>query len=165
MTHVQEAVPEARLVIAGDGPLRGMLEKEAAMYCTNATFLGYQSHSKVQQWMRRARVLVAPSVQARDGDSEGLPTVLCEAQAEGLPVIAFATEGVTDALPVERWNSLPRAGDVSALVDEMIRFLKDDHAWLQASDEGRRHMEAHFDISTQTQLLEDKYEEVIASRA
>jgi glycosyltransferase involved in cell wall biosynthesis len=112
--------------------------------------------------MQRSRVLVAPSVQARDGDCEGLPTVLCEAQAEGLPVIAFATEGVPEALPPDRRESLPKAGDITALADEIIRLMKDDRMWQQVSDAGRRHVEAHFDLAAQTKLLEDKYEEVTA---
>lgn len=162
MSRVQQVIPGARLVIAGDGPLRGVLESEAAVHCKGAIFLGYQSHAVVRQWMRQARVLAAPSVQATDGDSEGLPTVLCEAQAEGLPVTAFATEGVTEALPAGRRESMPEAGDVAALAEEIIRLMKDDRAWQQASDAGRNYMRSHFDLGVQTKLLEDKYEEVIA---
>jgi len=162
MSRVQKAIPRARLVIVGDGPLRKMLESEAASCCSNAVFFGHKSNVDVRQWMQRARVLVAPSVRARNGDSEGLPTVICEAQAERLPVIAFATEGVTEAFPAERRASLPKEGDVGALADEIIRLMKDDCAWQQASEAGRRYMEAHFDLDAQTRLLEDKYEEVIA---
>ncbi len=149
-------------MIVGDGPLRKTLESEAALHCRDAVFLGYQSHAAVRQWIRRARVLVAPSVQAQDGDSEGLPTVLCEAQAEGVPVAAFATEGVTESLPVARRDSLPKAGDATALAEEIVHLLKDDQAWQQASEAGRRYMESHFDLDIQTQLLEGKYEEVIS---
>jgi len=162
MSRVQKAIPRARLVIVGDGPLRKMLESEAASCCSNAVFLGHKSNVDVRQWMQRARVLVAPSVRARNGDSEGLPTVICEAQAERLPVIAFATEGVTEAFPIERHAPMPQEGDVVALADEIIRLMKDDCAWQQASEAGRRYMEAHFDLDAQTRLLEDKYEEVIA---
>jgi glycosyltransferase involved in cell wall biosynthesis len=164
MFQVQKAIPEARLVIVGDGPLRKMLESVAAFCCSSAVFLGYRSLEEVRQWMRRARILVAPSVQASNGDSEGLPTVLCEAQAEGLPVITFATEGVTEAFPAERRASLPKEGDVGALADQIIRFMKDDCVWQQASEAGRHYMETHFDLDVQTSLLEDKYEEMIARR-
>src|SRR5262249_27807604 len=126
----------------------------------NVVFLGQQSHLAVRQWMQQATVLAAPSVQARDGDSEGLPTVICEAQAEGLPVVAFATDGVTEAFPPERRASLPRAGDTNALGEEMIRLMKDDRAWQQASDAGHAYMGTHFDLDVQTRLLEDKYEEI-----
>ncbi|QNI32701.1 glycosyltransferase [Alloacidobacterium dinghuense] len=162
MSGVQKAIPEARLAIVGDGPLRRALEHEAALHSSNIVFLGHQSHAIVRQWMRRASVLVAPSVPASSGDCEGLPTVLCEAQAEGLPVVAFATEGVTEALPADRRNSLPRAGDVSGLSQEIIRFMEDDRIWQQISDAGKYYAGLHFDLAAQTHLLENKYEEVIA---
>lgn len=166
MARVLEEVPHAQLVIAGDGPLRATLERAAASCCRNAIFPGHLSRDAVHNWMQRARVLVVPSAQARNGDSEGLPTVICEAQAEGLPVIAFDTEGVKEALPVERRRSLPKAGDVGALAQEIVRFLTDDEVWREASNAGRRYVETHFDLSVQTRRLEDKYEEVIArSRA
>ncbi len=112
--------------------------------------------------MQRASVLAAPGVEAIDGDSEGLPAVLCEAQAEGLPVTTFDTEGVTEALPVKRRHALPKAGNVAALAEEIIRIMRDEQAWQKASDAGRSYMRSHFDLDAQTQLLEDKYEEVIA---
>lgn len=162
MARVLEDVPQAQLVIAGDGPLRAMLEELSAACCPNTIFLGHQSHAVVRQWMRRAQVLAAPSIQAQNGDSEGLPTVPCEAQAEGLPVVAFDTDGVTEALPVERRSSLPKPEDVAALAHEIIHLLTDGKAWHQASDSGMRHVKAHFDLAAQTLLLEDKYDEILA---
>lgn len=162
MPQVQHAVPRAQLVIAGDGPLRAMLEREAASRRCNAIFLGRCSHAEIHRWMQRARVLVAPGIEARNGDSDGLPIVLCEAQATGLPAIAFATDAVTEVFPVERRNSLPARGDVVSLAGEIIQHLTDDQAWKQASDAGKRHVKAKFDLATQTQLLEEKYDAVIA---
>jgi glycosyltransferase involved in cell wall biosynthesis len=162
MARIRRAVPEVRLVIVGDGPLRQSLETEAASCAINVVFVGHQSHFAVQQWMQRASVLAAPSVEGSDGDSEGLPTVLCEAQAAGLPAVAFAIDGVTEAFPVERRKTLPVVGDIAALADEIIRLLEDDGGWHEASNAGLKYVEKHFDINTQTRLMEKKYEEVIA---
>jgi glycosyltransferase involved in cell wall biosynthesis len=125
-------------------------------------FVGHQSHFAVQQWMQRASVLAAPSVEGSDGDSEGLPTVLCEAQSAGLPAVAFAIDGVTEAFSLERRKALPVAGDSAALADEIIRLLEDDGAWYEASSAGLKYVAGHFDLDAQTRLLEKKYEEVIA---
>jgi glycosyltransferase involved in cell wall biosynthesis len=162
MVHVQRVIPEARLVVIGDGPLRRTLEQEVALHCRSVTFPGFQSHSEVKRWMRRACVLAVPSVRASNGDTEGLSTVACEAQAEGLPVAAFATEGVTEAFPEERRTTLPKEGDIPALAEQILRLMTDDWAWHEASIAGRRYMETHFDLAAQTRLLEDKYEEIIA---
>jgi glycosyltransferase involved in cell wall biosynthesis len=162
MPHVLEQIPDAKLMIAGDGPLRHVLEREVQPWNHRISFLGRQSHEQVKQWMRRARVLAAPGVRAPDGDQEGLPTVLCEAQALGLPVVTFATDAVTEALPPERRNEMPRERDETGLADAIIRLIKDDFTWQCVSTWGRRYMRACFDITRQTRILEEKYDEVIA---
>lgn len=133
MSRVLQAVPGAQLVVAGDGPLRKSLEDKAASCCPSAVFLGYQPHETVRRWMQRTRVFAAPSVEAGNGDCEGLPTVLCEAQAEGLPIVAFGTEGVREALPMDRRESLPKAGDIDTLAEEIICFMQDDQMWRRVS--------------------------------
>lgn len=163
MSLVNQVNPQTRLVIIGDGPLRNSLELEAARCGVNALFLGVQEHKVVRQWMSEARVLAAPSVRAVNGDSEGLPTVLCEAQSAGLPVVAFATEGVTEAFSPERRESLPREKDVTTLAEQILILLNDDDAWCKASKTGREWVESRFDLFSQTKLLEDKYEELIES--
>jgi glycosyltransferase involved in cell wall biosynthesis len=162
MSLVQKAIPNACLVIVGDGPLRNELEREAARCCKGVMFLGQQTHAEVKRWMLRSRVLAAPSVRAKNGDSEGLPTVLCEAQALGLPPVAFATEGVAEALPIERRGCMPSEGDVAGLAEKIVHLMQDDEAWQVASDAGRRYIKRHFDLNAQARILEDKYEEVIA---
>jgi glycosyltransferase involved in cell wall biosynthesis len=162
MSRVQESMPDARLVIVGDGPLRNELERDAARCCKEVKFLGQQPHAEVKRWMQRSRLLVAPSVRAKNGDSEGLPTVLCEAQAFGLPPVAFVTSGVAEALPVIRRSGMPPEGDVAGLFQKIIHLMEDDDAWQIASDAGRQYVKARFDLSEQTRILEDKYEDVIA---
>ena len=162
MARVQQSIPDARLVILGDGPLRNELEREAAQCCKEVQFLGQQPHAEVKRWMQRSRILVAPSVRAKNGDSEGLPTVLCEAQAFGLPPITFVTSGVTEALPVTRHSGMPPEGDIAGLTQKIIQLIEDDDAWQMASDTGRQYVKAKFDLSEQTRILEDKYEDVIA---
>ena len=163
MSLVKHVNPRARLVVIGDGPLRKPLKVEAATHGVNALFLGTQKHETVKQWMREARVLAAPSVHAVNGDSEGLPTVLCEAQSAGLPVVAFATGGVTEAFPPERRKSLPRERDIATLAEQILFLLNNDDAWCKASKTGREWVESMFDLFSQTKLLEDKYEELIES--
>jgi glycosyltransferase involved in cell wall biosynthesis len=90
--------------------------------------------------------------------------VLCEAQAEGLPPVVFAVDGVTEAIPVERRPVLPEEKDVAALAEQIIHLMRDEEAWQEASISGRRFVESYFDLHAQTRILEDKYEEVIARR-
>jgi glycosyltransferase involved in cell wall biosynthesis len=87
--------------------------------------------------------------------------VLCEAQAFGLPPVTFVTNGVTEALPVMRRSGMPPEGDVAGLSQKIIHLIEDDDAWQIASDAGRQYVKARFDLSEQTRILEDKYEDVI----
>ncbi|MDI3253568.1 MAG: glycosyltransferase [Bacillota bacterium] len=162
MPLVLRQVPGARLVILGDGPLRKVLEQMAVAFRGNVIFHGHQPHQQVKQWMRRARVLVAPSICASDGDQEGLPTVLCEAQAAGLPVVTFATDAVLEALPKMLRGFMPPERDIAGLAETIVRFVLDDALWQCAHVQGRRYIEEHFDLARQTRILEEKYDECLS---
>jgi len=164
MARVQRTVPNLHLVIAGDGPLRTSLEPLAAKL-RRCTFLGMQSHDVVKGWMNRASMLVAPSVTAASGDSEGLPTVIVEAQAMGLPVIATDHAGNTEAVADGRTGLIAEERDVQTLANHMVRLSSDRALWARLSHNARRQAEEQFDIREQTGILEDLYEDVLARSA
>jgi glycosyltransferase involved in cell wall biosynthesis len=161
MTLVTAKVPGARLVVVGDGPLRAQLESHAREQSLNAVFLGSQPSSVVRTCMRRAHVLAAPSVIAKNGDTEGLPIVLCEAQAMGLPVVGFRGPGVDEAVIDGQTAMLVNSGDHEALAAMILRLLADASLRAQLCVAGRQHAAKYFDLRTQTALLEDKYDEVL----
>ena len=87
MQLVHSRVPEAELVVIGEGPLRAGLEDLARELSVKSTFLGGQRADVVQSWMNQARVFCAPSNVAPNGDAEGFGLVFIEAQSMGLPVV------------------------------------------------------------------------------
>jgi glycosyltransferase involved in cell wall biosynthesis len=161
MSRVERSIADAKLLVVGDGPLRAELEQEAAKLLKRYLFVGAQPQDVVRAWMRQASVLAVPSVRASDGDGEGLPTVMCEAQAEGLPVATFAAGGVVEGLPENLRSGLPEEGDDEGLAEKIIRLLKDDKTWQHASDLGRQYIKLNFDLQKQVRILEDIYEDVI----
>jgi len=158
---VQQRLPEATLVIVGDGHLRPRLEAEARSRLRHCTFTGVQPHSEVRRWMERAAVLVMPSVQVASGDSEGLGMVMCEAQALGLPGIGFRGTGVEEALAEGESGLLVESRDEAALAEAIVRVLTDPKLRESLAIAGRRHAETSFDLRRQTAILEDKYREVL----
>ena len=162
MAQVSATLAAAQLVVIGDGPLRAALEGEARKRLPGTVFLGAQTAAVVRSWMQRAWILAVPSVVARNGDTEGLPTVLCEAQALGLPVVAFRGPGVAEAVIDKVTALLVSPLDEQGLASAIVRLALDPQlqAWLGAA--GRRHAERYFDLQEQTSLLEDKYDEVLA---
>ncbi|RXS96699.1 glycosyltransferase [Silvibacterium dinghuense] len=161
MQSVQAHLPHARLVLLGDGPLKPELEEEARKLGVKAEFLGMQPHNEVISWMRRAQVLAAPSIVARSGDSEGLPTVMCEAQAMGLPVVSFRGPGVDEAVVHGETALLAAPGDDRELGEAITRLLSDPQLLTQFGEAGQRRAAEFFDIRHQTALLEDIYDRVV----
>lgn len=164
MEKVQRQIPDARLVVLGDGPLRRDLEQMAAQRLCNYSFLGAQSQSEVRQWMNRARVFSVPSFTTHWGTSEGFGLVFTEAQAMGLPVASFATGGIPEAVAHGVTGLLAKERDVDGLADNISRLLKDEILWLQFSGAARARVRDHFNLRDQTARLEEMYGRLLASR-
>lgn len=90
MQHIGNAI----LVIVGNGPERGHLEELTKTCDVDAKFLGSKSHEELKTIYASADVLVVPSIIDHKGAQEGLPTVILEAMASKLPVIATKTGGI-----------------------------------------------------------------------
>ncbi|MBE9052592.1 glycosyltransferase [Nostocales cyanobacterium LEGE 11386] len=161
MAKVQSVIPDVKLVIIGDGPLRSDLEALAAKLLSQYKFLGFQPSDIVKSWMNRARLLAAPSVTAIQGDSEGLPIVILEAQAMGLPVISTVHAGIPEAVIHQETGFLAAERDSQTLAEYILQLLKDPQQWQHFSLKAREHMQTNFDKSKQIQLLEEIYEAVL----
>jgi glycosyltransferase involved in cell wall biosynthesis len=161
MRQVESRMPEARLVVLGHGPLRGALESEARETLTRCEFLGASSAEAVREWMGRAAVMAVPSVVAENGDSEGLSTVVCEAQAMALPVAGFRGPGI-EVVDGETGLLVPQR-DESALAEAIVTLLRDRALVARMGATGRQRVERFFNLWRQTALLEEKYDEVLNS--
>lgn len=162
MAKVQSDLPEIELVVIGDGPLRFRLEALADKLLRSYQFLGLQPSSVVKRWMNQACLLVAPSVTASQGDSEGLPNVVLEAQAMALPVVSTVHAGIPEAVVHGETGFLAPERDYDQLARYISQLLQKPELWKQFSVNGRKHMETHFDRSKQTQVLEEIYESVLS---
>lgn len=162
MRHVASVMPEARLTIIGDGPLRAGLERLAQRLQINCDFLGTQSNDVVRTWMQRAKVLCAPSEAQPDGQAEGLPIALLEAQACGTPVVAFRTGGIPEAMHDGVTGHIVPSGDVEQLAAAMLRYLLDDTLWQCTSLHAAQWIADHFDLHKQTAELEQIYNDLIS---
>lgn len=153
-------LPDARLVVIGDGPERRRLERQAGGLGERVRFLGQLTSPEVVDWMRRADVLAAPSITARDGDAEGLPTVLVEAGACGLPVVATHHSGIPEVIAHEYSGLLVPERDAEALATNISFLLKSRKIRGQMAIHARRLVQERFNARTQTAKLEAIYDEV-----
>jgi glycosyltransferase involved in cell wall biosynthesis len=111
--------PGVLLVMAGGGPLEQRCRELATELGigTRVFFAGRKSPKEVAGLMNCAQVLVVPS------ENEGVPNVILEAFATGLPVVASRVGGIMEVLDHERLGSMTPPGDLPALVAALERQL------------------------------------------
>lgn len=155
----------AHLAIVGDGPDRARLERMAGELGLGGrvTFLGALPHEQVGAWMRRAWVLAVPSLTARDGDAEGLPTVLLEAAAVGLPTVGSRHSGIPEAIADERSGLLVTEGDADDLGRALGRILASSDLRHRLGAEARALAEERFDLARQIARLEERYDALLGA--
>ncbi|WP_414565668.1 MULTISPECIES: glycosyltransferase [unclassified Anabaena] len=161
MAEVQSVLPNVELVVIGDGPLRLNLEALAANLLHRYQFLGFQPSNVVKSWMNRARLLAAPSVTATQGDSEGLPIVILEAQAMGTPIISTLHAGIPEGVIHGETGFLAPERDSKLLAEYIVQLFKDPEKWYQFSLKARENMQTNFAKSQQNKVLEGIYEAVL----
>jgi glycosyltransferase involved in cell wall biosynthesis len=161
VAKIAEKHPEVDLVIIGDGPLREALESEAKALKINCRFLGKlmnpEPGNSVHDWMRRARVFCGPSVEASDGNTEGVPFVFVESLALGLPAVGFDHAGIKEAVLHGETGLLAPERDVDTLSDYLVRMLRDDVFWQRCSKRGKAWVRERFDLKLLTKQLEALY--------
>lgn len=149
MPQVLSLVPEARLLIVGDGPLHQQLVAVAEQLdiVTAVAFLGRMTPAEMPAIYRRARLAVLPFRIARDGDQEGLGLVAVEAMGCGLPVIVGDVPAIHDVVTHADtgWIVPPGAPDV--LADAIVRLLQNQDLASQIGAAARAHVVANFDWS------------------
>jgi colanic acid/amylovoran biosynthesis glycosyltransferase len=160
MCLVQRQIPGARLVIVGDGELRHDLERLNTELDVKATFLGEQPSSVIRDWLQRSYVFCAPSVKAASGDVEGLPMVLAEALAAGIPVVSTYHAGIPEIIHHEETGLLAPEKDTAALAKNILSLMNNQAQWAQLSENGLALVRRDFNLTTQTEELEKIYSAV-----
>jgi colanic acid/amylovoran biosynthesis glycosyltransferase len=149
---------EATLVLIGDGPLRPDLERRVSEAGASVRFEGFLPLDKVRMWMNRATVVAVPSVTAANGDSEGLPTVMLEAQAMSAPVVATRHSGNPEGVVEGSTAMLVPERDAPALANALREFLANPEKARNFGESARRFVVENFEIAKQVAGLEDIYE-------
>ncbi|WP_256840231.1 glycosyltransferase family 4 protein [Ornithinimicrobium faecis] len=169
--HLIEAVrelagtagPAVQVRIAGDGEHRAALaaQVEAAGLSDTIELLGPRHQEEIRDLLRWADVMAAPCVVGADGNADGLPTVLLEAMAMGVPVIASDVTGIPEAVQDGRTGQLLSAdqlaaGDVRELVDALVRVADPDYPRVAIARAARELIAAEFDTARQARRLADR---------
>lgn len=164
LAELQHRGVPVRGVLVGDGPLRTSLEALARELRADVLFPGFLPLHEVKAWFSRASVVAVPSVTASDGDSEGLPTVVLEAQAMATPLIATRHAGTPEGVQEGRTALLFDERDVEGLAAGIRFFIETPGAVAQFGVAGRAFVEANFALQKQVAGIEDLYDRVCGTR-
>ena len=143
------------LVIVGDGPMRGEIERliEQFQLKERVKITGYLSNQGVRDELLAARALILPSF------AEGLPGVFFEALALGRPVVTTYIAGHPELIEERANGWLVPAGAVEPLVDAMAEVLKTDPAVLEKMGQaGAQRVAAQHDVHKEARKLIDLFD-------
>ena len=160
LTDRDGSAPALQVRIAGDGDQATALAAQVAAACLGDTIelLGPRHQEEIRDLLRWADVMAAPCVVGADGNADGLPTVLLEAMAMGVPVIGSDVTGIPEAVLDGRTGQLISAdrlgrGDVSELVTALEQVAEADYPRATIARAARELVETEFDTARQALRL------------
>ncbi len=141
--------PDAELALIGDGPSRAVVEAGIARGGLGevVTILGFLPPDAVARELSRADLLALPSF------AEGLPVVLMEALATGIPAVATRIAAVEELVEPEVSGLTVAPGDAAGLAGALDRLLSDPALRARMGAAGRARVAAEFDIARETAWL------------
>jgi colanic acid/amylovoran biosynthesis glycosyltransferase len=163
MKLVQRAHPESELTVIGDGPLRLSLEALARQLNIRCRFRGVQPAAIIREALHKTRVFCAPSVTAANGDTEGLPVVLGESLATGVPAVSTTHAGIPEMVVDGVTGLLVPERDSRALSEALCRLIEDDDLWQSFHRAGPQRIEQHWDVNKLAAKMEGIYDGIIAA--
>jgi colanic acid/amylovoran biosynthesis glycosyltransferase len=147
------------VTIAGDGPLRSKLEAMSRELSLGerVKFLGAIDASDVRKLLETADLLALPCRVDSRGDRDGIPVVLMEAMACGLPVISGDLPAIRELVRDGENGFLVKPDDVDALASALSELSADLPRARQMGQAGRRHVVDVFSLGQSINLLEKQF--------
>lgn len=152
--------------IIGAGPLAEVLARmiDQPGVRDRVRLLGRQPREKVIAAMARADVLAMPCLIARTGDRDGIPNVVLEAMASGLPIAGSEHAGLAEALAHEVHGLLSPMDDPAALAESLERFAREEGLAARLGAAGRRRVEQMFNLDANVQKLIGLFDRIESER-
>ena len=149
--HILTALPQHDLLLVGDGDQRGNLEALARerKIADRVHFAGWRAD--VAAILQSSDLLVLPS------RWEGMPNVLLEAMAAGLPVVATQVSGVEELLGPNDSQQTASVGDGDAFSERVITIASDQNLSASLGEKNRQRVEEHFSLQNMVSAFESLY--------
>ena len=155
VANVLKKYPKIEYNIVGDGVLKNELAQLINELNLNnhVKLLGWKEQGDIVSLMKDSDILLMPSVTAKEGDQEGIPVVLMEALAQGLPVLSTYHSGIPELIQDEVSGYLVHERDVKALSERLEYLVEHQDLWSRMGRAGRNHIENHYNIEKLNEQL------------
>jgi colanic acid/amylovoran biosynthesis glycosyltransferase len=153
---------DARLVLAGDGPLLNMA-KNLTKYLgidKNVDFPGVIKPDVFREYLSRSYAFVQHSITAESGDMEGTPVAILEAASSGLPVVSTFHAGIPDVIIHEKTGLLCNEHDVAEMASYMIRLLNDPELAKKMGSASKENIKKNFTLNKHLNTLGEVVEKI-----
>jgi glycosyltransferase involved in cell wall biosynthesis len=156
---VHKELPDARLIIAGIGPLQAQLAymAETLDLGQSVDFVGLQSD--VVAVLHRGSIATLPS------RWEGMPNAILEAMACGLPCVATRVSGTEDIITHEVNGLLVEPEDSQALAQALLALLRDPPRSSAYGKAARERIEQNYAVEHITDIYVELYERMVSARS
>lgn len=153
----------AVLTIVGEGDEEGKIRKRIRELNLGAVvrLLGSTDHEGVKKHMGDADLLLHPARTTSKGDVEGVPNVVVEAHATGLPVVATLHGGIPEVVVPGLTGELVPERDPEALAAALLRLIEEPARRLSYGVAANRRAHERFDAGRQVEAHAALYHEVI----
>src|SRR6185436_11064352 len=148
-----------RLVHAGGGPLKGMLEARARALgiAARVEWRGARTQTELLAEYRAADLFALASRVARDGDRDGLPNVLAEAQSQGLACVATRVSGIPELIDHGDTGLLVAPEDAPELARALEALIRDPARRRALGAAGRKRVTGKFGLEENIARLARKF--------
>lgn len=156
---VKQRHPDARLIMAGSGELINTCMNLARHLALEIEFIGSVNHEQVKMLFSESFCFVQHSIEASDGDCEGTPVAVIEAQAAGLPVVSTFHAGIPDVIVNEETGFLVEEQAVDEMAEKMSLLFADRALAQEMGQRARMRISEHFQMQkhiNQINILLDK---------
>lgn len=134
--------------IVGNGPLIKELQQliQKINVSNNVKILGWKEQKEVIQLLDSNHIFLAPSITSQKGDQEGIPTVIMEAMAMGLPVVSTYHSGIPELIEDGVSGFLVPERDVDNLTEKLGYLVAHPDLWSNMGQAGRAFIEENYNI-------------------
>lgn len=164
IARLREQGRDISCIIAGDGPDAERLQRliNERRLADRISLLGRVQPEDLLAYYRRARVLAMPCC-IRNGDLDGIPTVLMEAMAMEIPVVASRVGGIPELVRHEETGLLVDPDDPEALAEALARLLEDQELSRRLAKAGRDLVISQFNLHHNVKQLMGLFTDAIAA--